>query len=184
MNEQKIELLKEKRLKLQEEIRLKDLRERVAFELSHLEKIGQPYTVHYNFEHLNWIDSNVHVRKKDGYNGIWGDFQIDVDDSTASSVIKLREGDIDSELFKKQVQSLLSEDNTLIVCLLGGDPELEISVKAFLNTPSVFLNRMEVWLITIDKEWIIEYIADQGAIIRFIQLQGSVPTLVKKIVIE
>jgi hypothetical protein len=183
MNEQKIELLKEKRLKLQEEIRLKNLRERVAFEIAHLEKTGESYAVHYDFEHLNWIDSNVSVRKKDGYNGIWEDFQIDVDDSTASSLIKLREGDINGELFKKHVQSLLSEDNTLIVCYQGGDPEIEISVRAFLNQPSVFLNRMEAWLLTTDKKWIIEYIADQDAI-RFIQLKGSVPTLVKKILIE
>jgi hypothetical protein len=183
MNEQKMEQLREKRLKLQEEIRLKELRDRVAFELAHLEKIGQSYTVHYDFKHLNWIDSNVGVRKKDGYHGIWGDFQIDVEDSTASSVIKLREGEIDGDLFKKLVQSHISEDSSLIVCYQGGDPELEISVKAFLTTPSVFLNRMEVWLLSTDKKCIIEYIADQGAI-RFIQLQGSVPRLVKKIMIE
>ena len=45
MNEQKIEHMREKRLKLQEEIRLKDLRERVAFELAHWEKIGQSHPV-------------------------------------------------------------------------------------------------------------------------------------------
>lgn len=183
MNEQKIEQLRERRLKLQEEIRLKDLRERVAFEIAHLENMGQSYSIHYDFEHLNWIGSNVSVRKKDGYNGIWEDFQIDVDDSTASSVIKLSEEEINGDLFKKLIQTLISEDGALIVCYQGGAPELEISVKAFLNKPGVFLNRMEVWLLTTDKKWIIEYIADQGAI-RFIHLEGSVPTLVKKIVIE
>ncbi len=182
MNEQKIEQLREKRLKLQEEIRLKDLRERVAFELAHLEKIGQSYRVHYDFEHLNWIVSNVPVRKKDGYHGIWGDFQIDVDDSKASSIIQLSEADITGEPFKKLVQSLIGEDCSLLVCYQGGDPELEISVQAFLTSPSIFLNRMEVWLLTTDKKWIIEHIADQAAI-RFIQLQGAVPILVNKIII-
>jgi hypothetical protein len=80
------------------------------------------------------------------------------------------------------VQSTIAEDFSLIVCYQGGDPELEISVKAFLTTPGIFLNRMEVWLLTADKKWIIEYIADQAAI-RFIQLQGAVPRLVNKIII-
>jgi hypothetical protein len=183
MDKQKIEQLRERRLKLQEEVRLKYLRERVVSQIAHLEKIGQPYTVHYDFENLNWIDSNVRVRKRDGYHGIWGDFQIDVYDSTATSIIKIREEDINADIFKRQFQSLISDNNALIVCYQGGDPELEISVKAFLYQPSVFLDRMEAWLITTDKKWIIEYISDQCAI-RFIQLQESAPMLLKKLIIE
>ena len=154
----------------------------MAFELAHLEKIGQSYRVHYDFEHLNWIESNVRIRKKDGYHGIWGDFQIEVNDSTASCVIQLSEVDITGQPFKKLVQSLIAADCARIVCCQGGDPELEISVQAFLTSPSIFFNRMEVWLLTTYKKWIIEYIADQAAI-RFIQLQGAVPRLVNKIMI-
>lgn len=183
MDKQKIDQLRERRLKLQEEIRLKDLRERVASQITHLEKISQSYTVHYDFENLNWINSNIRVRKRDGYHGIWGDFQIDVDDSTAVSMIKIKEEEINADVFKKQFQSLIPDESALIVCYQGGDPELEISVRAFLEKPSVFLDRPEAWLMTTDKKWIIEYILDQG-IIRFIHLQESVPMLVKKIIIE
>ena len=178
-----VERIRARRQKIQEEIRLKKLRERVASQLAHLDKLGQHYTVYYEFENINWIYSNLRVRKRDGYNGIHGDFQIDVADSAAISNLKMREEDINSDKFSKQFSSLISEHNSLIVCHQGGDPELEISTKAFLSSPIEFLSQPETWIITTEKNWIIEYLWEQG-VIRFIQLRGSIPTLIKKIIIE
>jgi hypothetical protein len=183
MDKEKIEELKSKRLKLQEKVRLKDLRKRVASQISHLDKLGESYFVYYEFENLNWIDSNVCVRNRDGYRGIHGDFQIDVDDSNAISSYNISEEEINSEKFKEQFSSLISTGSTIIVCYQGGDPELEISAKAFLDKPTEFFSRPETWILTTDKKWIIEYIWEQG-VIRFIQLHESTPTLVKKIIIE
>ena len=183
MDKEKIEELKSKRLKLQEGVRLEDLRRRVASQLSHLEKLGESYFLFNEFENLNWIDSNVRVRNRDGYGGIHGDFQIDVDDTKAISSLNISENEINSKKFKEQFSSLISTTSTLIVCYQGGDPELEISTKAFLDNPNEFFSRSETWILTTDKKWIIEYIWDQG-VIRFIQLQESTPTLVKKIIIE
>lgn len=183
MDKEKIEQLKERRLLLQEEVRLKMLRKGVASQIAHLEKLGQSYIAYYEFENLNWIDSNVRVRKRDGYSGIYSDFQIDVDDSKLTDNIKMKYSEINTDKFKKQFSSLISEDNSLVVCYQGGDPELEISVKAFLSNPTIFLSRLEVWIMTIDKKWIIECIWDQRVIIRFIKLHESTPTLVKKIII-
>lgn len=180
MNQEKIEELKSKRLQLQETVRLQNIRKRVATQISHLEIFGEPYAVYYKFEHLNWIDSNVRVRNRNGYNGIHGDFQIDVDDSTAISSYDISENEINSEKFKSQFSSIIPTDIRLIICYQGGDPELEISVNAFLNNPLEFFSRPETWILTNDKKWIIEYICDQH-IIRFIQLQASTPTLVIKI---
>ena len=183
MDKEKIEELKSKRLKLQEEVRLKDLRKRVASQISHLEKLGESYFVFYEFENLNWIDSNVRVRQRNGYSGIHGDFQIDVKDSNAISSLNLYEDELNSEKFKEQFSSLISAGSTLIVCYQGGDPELEFSARAFLDNPTEFFSRPETWILTTDKKWIIEYIWEQG-VIRFIQLNGSIPTLVKIIIIE
>jgi len=183
MDEEKREELKDSSQKLKEEVRLKNLRERVKSEIAHLEGLDESYYIYYDFENLNWIDSHVEVRKRDGYNGIHGDFQIDVDDSTAMSSLTMREDEINSDKFLVQFLSLISEDNSVIVCHEGGDPELKISVNAFLSDPIKFLSSPETWIITSDKSWIIEYIWEQG-VIRFIQLKDSTPTLVKKIIIE
>lgn len=183
MDKKKIEELIAKRQKLQEEVRLQALRKRVASQISHLEKLEEPYSVFYEFENLNWIDSNVRVRNRDGYNGIHGDFQIDVDDSLAISSFAIDQEEINSEKFKEQFSSLIASESMLIVCYQGGDPELEFSVRAFLDNPIVFLSSPETWILTSDKKWIIEYIWEQG-VIRFIQLNDSTPSLVKKIIIE
>jgi len=183
MDKEKIEELKSKRLKLQEEVRLKNLRRRVASQISFLEKLGELYSVHYEYRNLNWIESNLRTRIRDGYNGIHGDFQMDVDDSKALSSHIFSEKEIDSKKFMEHFLSQISPNSKLIVCYQGGDPELEISVKAFLNKPTVFFSNPESWILTTDKKWIIEYIWEQG-VIRFIQLQDSTPVLVKKIIIE
>ncbi|NVK65437.1 MAG: hypothetical protein HWE22_12670 [Flavobacteriales bacterium] len=183
MDKEKIEELKSKRLKLQEEVRLNDLRDRVASQISHLVKLDESYSVYYEFENLNWIDSNVRVRNRDGYRGIHGDFQIDVDDSNAINSFNISEVEINSEKFKELFSSLISTESEVIVCYQGGDPELEFSAKAFLDKPTEFFSRPETWILTTDKKWIIEYIWEQG-VIRFIQLKESMPTLVQKIIIE
>jgi len=183
MDKEKIEELKNRRKKLQEEVRLKEIRGRVKSQIAHLEKLGQAFTVYYEFENINWIYENVQLRTRDGYRGVHGDFQIDVDDSILQDNFRLGEEEIDSNKFRNHFTSLIPDDKSLVVCYEGGDPELEISVKAFLDSPSTYFSRPETWIITTDKTWIIEYIWDQG-VIRFIQLQESTPSLIKKIIIE
>lgn len=183
MDKEKITELRYRRQQLKEEIRLKKLREGVASQLAHLERLGETYSVYYEFEHLNWIDSNVQVRARDGYSGIHGDFQIDVDDSKVTSTLKMREEDINSDKFQELFSSLIPNHSSLIMCHQDGVPELKISVNAFLSYPTEFLSKPENWIITTEKSWIIEYIWEQG-VIRFIQLTGSIPSLVKKIIIE
>jgi hypothetical protein len=183
MDKEKIEELKAKRLKLQKEVRLKNLRKRVASQISHLNKLDESYFLYYEFENLNWIDLNIRVRNRDGYTGIHGDFQIDVDDSNAVNLFNISEVEINSKKFKELFSSIISTESTLIVCYQGGDPELEFSANAFLNNPTQFFSKPETWILTTDKKWIIEYIWDQR-VIRFIQIKASTPTLVQKIIIE
>lgn len=183
MDNKKIEKLKSKRLKLQEEVRFKDLRKRVSSQISHLDKLGESYFVFYESENLNWIESNVQVRKRDGYRGVHGDFQIDVNDSNVISLLSLSEEEINSDKFKEQFSSLISNVTTLIICHQGGDPEIEISAQAFLDSPNEFFSSPETWILTSDKKWIIEYIWDQ-CVIRFIQLVESTPILVRKLIIN
>ncbi len=180
MNEKKIKELRDKRQQLQDEYKYKA---RVAVQITHLEKLGQSFVIYYKFENLNWIESNVPVRKRDGYNGMYGDFQIDVDDSKVPIELKIKENEIDSDKFSEIFSSLIPENTSLIVCYQGGDPELEISSEAFLSKPTIFFSRPENWIITTDKNWIIEYLWEQG-VIRFIELQNSSPTLLKKIRVE
>jgi hypothetical protein len=177
------EKLKDKRRELQKSLKLKQQRGRVASQIAHLEKLGHSFTVYYKSENLNWIDSNVRVRKRDGYNGIYGDFQLDVNDSNAVSSLKIKEEEIDSYKFTEPFLSIIPTNNSLIVCYQGGDPELEISQKAFLSKPTIFFSSPETWVITTDKKYVIEYMWGQG-VIRFIELQKSNPILVKKIIIE
>lgn len=183
MDKEKREELKDRRRQLQEELRLRELNERVAPQLAHLEESGESYRLYYEFENLDWMASNVQVRKRDGYTGVYIDFQVDVDDSTAVSSLKMSIRDLDSDIFREKFSSLIPDTNSLIVCYEGGAPEQEISVKAFLSRPTLFFSRPETWIITTDKSWIIEYIWEQG-VIRFIQLQQSTPTLVKKMIIK
>ena len=183
MDKNKREELINRRIQLQEEVRLKELRELLAPQISQLEMLGESYVVYYSSEFLYWIASNVRVRNRDGYSGIHGDFQIDIVDEDGLKTIHLYEEEINSEIFKEQFASLISLDNKLVVCYQGGEPELEISVNAFLSNPLLFFSRPETWIITTDKTWILEYIWDQR-VIRFVQLQETMPILILKIIIE
>jgi len=180
MNEEKIKELRDKRQQLQEEYKFKT---RVALQIAHLEKLGQSFVIYYKFENLNWIASNIRIRKKDGYNGIHGDFQIDVDDSIVPSKLNMKENEIDSDKFYEIFSSLIPINSSLIVCHQLGVPELEISSQAFLSKPSIFFSNPETWIITKDKNWIIEYLWDQG-VIRFIKLENLSPTLFQIISVE
>ncbi len=44
--------LKNRRNKLQEDVRLRELRDRIQPQITHLEKTGEQYAVYYKFEHL------------------------------------------------------------------------------------------------------------------------------------
>lgn len=183
MDIKQIEELKAKKLLLKAEIRLKQMRERVESQITHLERIGETYDVYYNFEHLNWIESNVRIRNRDGYHGIHGDFQIDVNDSDINNFNIIKEVDFNSEKFSMIFKSIITGDNPLVICYQGGNPELKISVNSFLSNPNEFFSHPETWIITTDKNWIIEYIWEQE-IVRFIQLNDSIPTLIMKLKIE
>jgi hypothetical protein len=180
MDEEKIKELRKKRLQLKQEVTRKA---RIPSQIAHLEKIGQSFNIYDQFENLNWIDTNVKVRNRDGYRGIHGDFQIDVDNSKVPNNLKIKESEIDSDKFSDIFKSIIPIHSSLIVCYQGGCPELEISDKAFLSKPTIFLSHPETWLITTDKNWIIEYLWDQG-VIRFIKLQNFIPTLIDEITIE
>lgn len=183
MDPEKAVELKKRRQQLQEEVRLKELRNRIAFQLAYLDEIDQPYTIQYENENLHWIYSSVRTRKKDGYFGIHGDFQIDVDDSTAIETIEMRKKELNSGKFQQQFLALIPDTTNIVICYDGGDPELEITAKAFLSNPTKFISYPDTWIITNDKKWIIEHILDQETI-RFIQLQLSKPSLVKKILFK
>ena len=176
MDLNKVEYLKQKRILLQKEIRLKKMRDRITSELNYLQKHNFNFNVFYDFKYVNWINENIKVRNKDGYHGSHGDFQIDVNDKDAVSTEKGKADDLPriksiTEFFNK-----ISDDNNLIVCSITGNPEFEISKNTFLSKPSIFLSSPENWVITRDKKYIIESIWDQG-IIRFIDITQVEPVL-------
>ena len=176
MDQKKLEALQAKRLKLQEASRLKSLRAEVATEIAHLEILNHTYSIFYKGENFNWIQSNIKLRKRDGYMGIHEYFQIDVNDPNALNVFSIAEVNIDSEKFGELFSSIISKASSFVICYQSTLVELEISAKAFFEKPSVFLSSPETWVLNTDKKWIIEYIWVQG-VIRVIQLQESIPTL-------
>lgn len=183
MDKQRKEQLEKRRALLQKEVKFKELRERISSQIAFLEKSGYPYKVYYDHEYINWVDKNVEVRKKDGYHGMHGDFQIDVQDSEALETISISDNQLSTHKFSEAFLSIINQDTNVILCYLGGDPELEISVEAFLSDPKEFFSGFETWVITTNKNWIIEYIWEQR-VIRFIKLNDSKPVLIKNIIIR
>jgi hypothetical protein len=182
MDKEKIEQLKKKRLLLKEENRLKTLCNRISTQMDYLDVQSFNYRIHYENENLDWISTNIPMRKLDGYTGLY-DYQIDVDDSENCHQIYFNSNDSLIDKIREQFLKILSKDCRLIVCYDGGYPEIEISVEALLSEPLKFFTRPQTWMLLQDKSWIIEYIGDQDTF-RFIQLQEMKPVLVKKITYE
>ena len=180
MDKKKIEELKEKRILLQEELRLKTLRDRISSQLDYLDEFGFDYRVYYEHEHLDWISKNIPMRKKDGYSGVH-DYQIDVNDALSNyDSVYCHSDNLSFAEIGEHFLTVLSKECRLIVCYNGGAPEIEISAEVLFSRPSLFFSRPETWMLTKDKIWIIEYIWEQE-VMRFIQLQNMKPVLVKKI---
>jgi len=183
MDKNKIAYLKEKRILLKKEIRLKELRARITPVLSYLEEQQYPFTIHYDFEYVNWIHQHIKVRDKDGYRGSHGDFQIDVHDATVKTTRIKSEDDFLTVQPIATFFNEVSNDTTFIVCSLTGDPELEISKEAFLSRPSIFFSNPETWLLSRDRKYIIERIWRQE-VIRFIDIRQPEPILKVKSIIS
>ncbi|MEZ4805195.1 MAG: hypothetical protein R2852_06865 [Bacteroidia bacterium] len=183
MDKNKLKQLNEKRMLLQVELRLKEIQELIKAQLTYLWDQEFSYTLHYEHEYLNWIKLNVPIRKRDGYDGVYDDFQIDVDDSLCKDSVSYAEKEFHSEHFKAEFNAFLSDEIGLVLCYSGEEPEIEISLRAFLSNPSLFFARPENWIITKDKQSIIEYIWEQG-VIRFIQLNNGKLSLRKIITVK
>ncbi|PCI34733.1 MAG: hypothetical protein COB60_05950 [Flavobacteriaceae bacterium] len=181
MDKKKIEQLKKKRLLHKETIRLKTLSNRISSQLNYLDEQSFDYRIHYEHENLDWISTNVAMRKRDGYTGLY-DYQIDVDDNENCNSIYCNSDDSLIDKIREQFLIILSKESRLIVCYDGGDPEIEISVETLLSQPLKFFSKMETWILLKDKSWIIEYIREQE-IVRFIQLQNKKIVLVKQIIL-
>ena len=183
MDYNKVESLKQKRILLQKEIRLKKVRDRINSELNYLQKHNFQFNVFYDYKYINWIHENIQVRNKDGYHGSHGDFQIDVNDIEAICTEKGKKDDFLKITSIKEFFDNISDDKMLIVCSLTGNPEYEISKNTFLSKPSIFLSSPENWVLTADKKYIIESIWDQDTI-RFINITQATPVLQIKLVIS
>lgn len=183
MDSNKVEYLKQKRILLQKEIRLKKIRDRINSELNYLQEHNFHFNVFYDFEYVNWINENIKVRNKNGYHGSHGDFQIDVNDIDAISTEKGKKDDFLAIKSITEFFNKISDDKMLIVCSLTGNPEFEISKSTFLSKPSIFLSSPENWVLTTDKKYIIESIWDQG-VIRFIDITQVKPVLQVKLLIS
>lgn len=176
MNPQKRKELEKRRANLQGEFSILDLSKSLKRELTFLEQHSFPYKIIEPFTHLLWIRSNVPTRKRDGYHGIYDDFQLNVDDSKAKTTVEIHENDLKTNILQASINLLLSENTNLIVCYEGGTPEIEIPLNAFLIDPKLFLSRFETWILSSDKKWLIEYIAEQNKI-RIFNVENSFPTL-------
>lgn len=183
MDSNKVEHLKEKRILLQKENRLKKICDRITSELNYLQENNFQFNVFYDFEYINWINENIKVRNKDGYHGSHGDFQIDVNDKDAISTEKGKEDEFLAIKSIREFFHKIPDDTMLIVCSLSGNPEFEISKNTFLSKPSIFLSSPENWILTTDKKYIVESIWEQK-IIRFIDVTQVEPVLQVKLLLS
>jgi hypothetical protein len=67
MDKEKAEDLKERRLLLQEEPWLKEIRERILSQLNYLDQNQYEYKIYDSAEYLNRIDTNVLVRNSGSF---------------------------------------------------------------------------------------------------------------------
>lgn len=181
IDKDKIDKLKEKRIQLQEEIRLKTLRNRISTQLNYLDEQNFEYQIYYEGEHLHWINKNIPFKSsKEGLSN----FQIETDttDEDANCVNCTSEEDLVNEL-KAIFLSLFDANDKLIICYYGGDPEIEISVATFLKKPLLFFANPETWLLLNNKSYILEYFWDE-AVIRLINIEKLKPVTSKKMVLS
>lgn len=180
MDKNKIEQLQKKKAQLQEEIRLKTLRNRIATQLDYLDEQNLKYTIYYEGEHLRWINNNIPFKNsKEGLSN----FQIETNtlDEAANSVNCTSEEALINEI-KTTFLLLFDANDKLIVCYDGGDPEIKISVATFLKKPLLFFANPETWILLNNKSYILEYFWDE-AIIRLIYIETLKPVTVKKMVL-
>lgn len=180
---EKIKELKKREALLQEKVRLKLLSDQISHPINYLEREGFSYVVFAQFEWLNWLYAHVPIRKKDGYFGMHEDFQIDVDDANAQVFLELKQNELVSAAFSESILAVIPPESELVICYLGGAPEYQISLTAFLSNPLLFLSRFENWAITTDRKFIIEHIAEQQ-VLRLISVEELKLVLVVKIVLK
>lgn len=183
MSPEKIKELKKRQALLQEKVRLKLLSDQISHQINYLEREGFTYVVFAQFEWLDWLYAHVPIRKKDGYFGMHEDYQIDVDDATAQVTVELNRNELVSPVFSESVLAVIPSESDLVISYLGGAPEYQISVAAFLSNPLLFLSRFENWAITTDRKFIIEHIAEQQ-VLRLISVEELKLVLVVKIVLK
>jgi len=167
MEDDKRKLLQEKLKSVQEEVRKKELRNRIKYQIDYLENNDRSYNINYDNAYLNWMQRHFSMRKRDGYHGIH-DFQIDVhdEDENCKAVYFENHNQIQVVLEKELLNHYSLEDE-IVICKNGGDPELIISIGTFLTDVDFFLGYFEIWFILKDKSLVIEYISDRESI-RFI----------------
>ena len=183
MDIDRIEFLKIKRDLFKRETQLKGRRNRIFTELNYLQKNNLHYNLYYDLENVNWINNNIKVRKKDGYRGIHGDFQIDVDDMEALHTEKGNEENCFQYKSILEFFNEISNDTMLIRCSLFGDTEIEITKYAFLSQPSLFFSEPDTWILSSDKKYIIERISNKE-VVRFIDITKEEPILRVKLLLS
>ena len=177
------EQLKKRRIALQKELDRKQMRAAISSRIAFLERSGYAYSLYYESENLNWIVNNLSIRKKDGYKGLHDDFQVDVHDADAPEAVSINDVRFLADALPADFLSGRQDETYLAVCYLGGDPELEIPATAFFSDPEVFFSGFETWMITAEKDWMMEYIREQN-VIRCIKLDGTRPVLAKNIIVQ
>jgi hypothetical protein len=151
--------LEKKRKLLQQEYKLKELSRSLNSQIHYLNENGFSYKISPPFEKLDWISENLPTRRRDGYTGIYDDFQLNLDDS---KVLHVDIEEFNAEIMKAECYELMPSDTVFTCCFQGGTPEIEFPLNAFLLHPKLFLSFLELWMISVDNTWIFEYIHEQG----------------------
>lgn len=177
------EKLKQRLQLVKQKLAHKESLDSIYNELCYLEEKNYTYSVYVDNPYLNWLYNTVKTRKRDGYQGMYEDFQIDV--NASETEISAHEKSIEAvfENHWDKVSSLIGTNSEVVLCQLGGAPDLLMPLAAFLSAPALFFNNLEHWAISSDKKWVIEFIHEQKAL-RFIKLQNSVPSLTQWYQIE
>lgn len=183
MDRNRQQKLTEKRHILQQELQLKKIRSRISTQLDYLNEHNFRHAIYYENENLDWITKNLPFKTKDNYTGSH-DYQLDIKTNPNTHKIVCNKSEASfQDVLSDQITSILPKDSPLILCCNGGDPELEISIKAFLSKPFLFLSKPEVWVLSKNRNWIFEYIWEQK-ILRIVDIQKLTPILKVEISID